>query len=118
MRRFERVGVGNDAPPVSRFNPRCCRRTLGGGTGKLDGARLSDQRRMQGAFGKTSGRSDFPNAPLRATSSDLRSSMSGAIAKTLPTCIPRTFRRVGFAQGRKLLREFTNLQVERSRRFL
>ena len=53
---------------------------------------------MQGAFGKTSGRSFFPNAPLRATSSALSRSMSHANRKTLRTCTQRTPQRVGFAR--------------------
>jgi len=63
---------------------------------------------LQGAFGKTSGRSDFPNAPLRATSSATRRSMSDAIAKALPTCTLRTKEQVGFARPGKLLLSFTN----------
>src|SRR5271156_1526849 len=79
-------------------------RTLGGGpeTGR---SVLGDRRRIcKGAFGKTSGRSNFPNAPLRATSSASKRSMSDAIAKALPTCIDRTRSRVGFARDWKLLR--------------
>jgi len=41
-----------------------------GRVAKRDGVRLR-LAKMQGASGKTSGRSIFPNAPLRATSSDL-----------------------------------------------
>src|ERR1039457_7202277 len=61
---------------------------------------LEGQTKMQGVFGKTSGRSIFPNAPLRATSSALRRSRLDAIAKALPTHIDRTERRVGFARDR------------------
>jgi hypothetical protein len=64
---------------------------------------------MQGAFGKTSGRSIFSNAPLRATSSATRRSMLAAISKALPPCIYRTHERVGFARVRKLLLKITNL---------
>jgi hypothetical protein len=74
--------------------------------------RLSDKRRnCKGASGKTSGRSIFPNAPLRATSSTTMRSMSGAILKALPTCIYRTRRQVAFARGRKDLRKFTECDL-------
>ena len=57
----------------------------------------------KGASGKTSGRSIFRNAPLRATSSTKRRSRLAAISKALPTCINRTFEKVGFARHRKTL---------------
>jgi hypothetical protein len=82
------------------------------GEGRRDsasGVRHVDEREMQGAFRKTSGRSIFPNAPLRATSSGLDRSMSVATRKPLRICIVRAKGRVGFALGRKLLRLFTNL---------
>jgi len=69
--------------------------------------------KCKGASGKTSGRSIFPNAPLRATSSGLKSCMSDAIAKALPTHVERTWSRVGFAWDRKLLRWFANLSFWR-----
>ena len=50
-----------------------------GRAGKPSGVHLATNGSLQGAFGKTSGRSIFPNAPLRATSSSPRRSMSGAI---------------------------------------
>ncbi len=64
----------------------------------------SDKRsKCKGAFGKTSGRSNFQDAPLRATSSNPTRSMSCAIAKALPMRMVRALGRVGFALGRKLL---------------
>ena len=70
---------------------------------------MKKPRRCKGAFGKTSGRSIFPNAPLRATSSSTRRSMSDAISNILSTCIYRTPGRVGFARGGKLLLKITNI---------
>ena len=65
---------------------------------------MVDQRRKgKGALGKTSGRSIFQDAPLRATSSVLKKSMSCAIANALTTGGGRTVGWVGFALGRKLL---------------
>jgi len=70
----------------------------------------SDKRSMcKGAFGKTSGRSNFQDAPLRATSSDPTRSMSYAIPKALPMQMGRTPGRVGFALGRKLLLSVTSV---------
>ncbi len=64
----------------------------------------SDKRsKCKGAFGKTSGRSNFQDAPLRATSSDPVRSMSCAIAKVLAMRKGRTLERVAFALRRKLL---------------
>ena len=71
----------------------------------------NDKRSCNGAFGKTSGRSIFPNAPLRATSSATRRSMSDAISNILSTCIYRTPGRVGFARRGKLLLNITNIST-------
>src|SRR5208282_466791 len=101
------VRKDNGTLPVSRLvlTSTFPARALWGKAGKLGGVRFRDQRsQCKGAFGKTSGRSIFPNAPLRATSSALRSSMLDAIAKALPARINRTQGRVGFALERKLLR--------------
>jgi hypothetical protein len=57
----------------------------------------------KGALGKTSGRSIFRNAPLRATSSDLERSSSAAIRKTLRAHIPSNRQQVAFARFRKTL---------------
>lgn len=52
----------------------------------------------KGAFGKTSGRSIFRNAPLRATSSALKRSSWTAIRKTLSAHTRGTGELVGFAR--------------------
>ena len=85
---------------------------------KSGGDPMVDARSIcKGASGKTSGRSCFPNAPLRATSSALTGSMSHAIANTLPICRNRILRRVGFALARKLLRKVYKLEMESFGRF-
>jgi len=53
---------------------------LGGGPGNGTECTLETTGDCKGASGKTSGRSWFPNAPLRATSSCPTRSMSAAIA--------------------------------------
>jgi hypothetical protein len=58
----------------------------------------------KGASGKTSGRSIFQNAPLRATSSAEGGSRWAAIAKPLGTGSELAFGRVGFARKGKSLR--------------
>jgi hypothetical protein len=56
-----------------------------------------------GACGKTSGRSIFRHAPLRATSSGLRRSIWWAILQTLARTHFENEKRVAFAPGGKLL---------------
>jgi hypothetical protein len=58
-----------------------------------------------GASEKTSGRSIFPNAPLRATSSVLYVSISDAIPKVLQNSVAQLSAEVGFALRWKLLPE-------------
>ena len=69
----------------------------------------------KGALGKTSGRSIFRNAPLRATSSALKRSSSAAIRKTLGAHIQRTNERVAFARCRKTLLAESNNRCIRDR---
>ena len=101
--RFDGVSADCDEGALRPFSL-TFRRCLGGGL-KTGGVQLAT-RKMQGAFGKTSGRSIFPNAPLRATSSALSRSMSRANRNALSVHIVETRKRVGFAEGRKLLRWF------------
>jgi len=59
----------------------------------------------------------FPKCPVARHFVCHRRSMSGAIAKALPTCIYRTLGLVGFALGWKLLLKFgAGFFSERSRR--
>ena len=71
----------------------------------------------KGHRGKTSGRSIFQSAPLRATSSAQNSSISRAISKRLPPLASRTSRRVGFSLRGKLLRFFPLRHVRGAARF-
>lgn len=59
---------------------------------------------MQGACGKTSGRSIFPHAPLRATSSGVKWSIWRAICNSLLKSKFPGIGLVGFALGGKDLR--------------
>jgi hypothetical protein len=70
-----------------------------GRAGKLSGAPLVDKRSCKGAFGKTSGRSIFQNAPLRATSSALGAACRLPFANAMPMCTGRVPGQVGFALG-------------------
>ena len=72
----------------------------------------------KGAFRKTSGRSNFPNAPLRATSSYLNRSMFVANRNALLTRIDTAWEQVGFARGRKLLRSHRNILCRPAADFL
>ena len=63
----------------------------------------------KGALGKTSGRSIFRNAPLRATSSALNGSSSAANRKTLRAHKERRREQVAFARCRKSLLAESNI---------
>ena len=65
----------------------------------------------KGHRGKTSGRSIFQSAPLRATSSALSRSISRAISKRLAIRHCTLFGRVGFSPQGKLLRFFTDEEL-------
>jgi hypothetical protein len=99
------------------------KRTFGGGPpGKraeciLAGQTVSSTEGMQRGIRKDLWPKYFPKCPVARHFVCPRRSMSGAIAKALPTCIDRTLGQVGFALGRKLLRKFTNLLFRQRRRF-